>query len=69
MTSVGVAALPGEAPEEPTRTGRLVSATGMFIAIVFLTFSAIDRSRTGMSLFGVLALVCLVFLVVSGRGR
>lgn len=69
MTSVGVAAFPGDAPVERSRTGRIVSATGLFVAIVFLTFSAIDRSVNGMALFGILAVVCLFFLAVSGRGR
>jgi hypothetical protein len=58
---------PSEAPV--TNYWRVLYASGLFVAVTMLLFSYLDGSIVGTSVFGTVAFVCLVLLVVPGRSE
>lgn len=60
------AALARRSEAPPVRDWRVLHASGLFVAVTMLVFSYLDSSVIGTSIFGVLAFLCLVLLVLPG---
>ena len=46
---------------------RVIQVTVLFVSVTMLLFSYLDRSIVGASIFGTVAFVCLMLLVLPGR--
>jgi hypothetical protein len=59
-----------ERPDGPvTNYWRVLYASGLFVSVTMLLFSYLDRSVVGSSVFGALAVLCLILLVLPGRAE
>ena len=67
MTPVGVVGPAPRRSAEPGSPVRVAYAAGLFVAVVLLVFSFLDRSLTGTAAFSVAAAVFLVLLARPER--
>jgi hypothetical protein len=53
----------------PTPTARMLLGTGLFLTTLLFLFSLLDKNGARAGIFGVSALVCLIFLIRQTGGQ